>query len=380
MAAGAAESIFLVLCGKRIEGNSIRRFSMRSIFIGSTGGEPGQTLTTWALATKLGEKGLRVGFIKPYSLLPDTGTSAEGGFCDSDALLLKKVLGLPEPEETLCPVMLTENLIPEVTGDHRERLIEKIKGAFQEISLGKDVVLIMGAREIFLGDGLSGISDSALVRLFDASVLLVDRYQRDNMTLYSLLSLNSFLDGRVKSAVINHVSLEKMEHVKTKIVPFLKEKGLKSVVALPENPVLSALTVSILASLVDGQVLCCPEHTGNLIETFTIGAKHLEGPLAIFKQVYNKIILVGLGQAGGEKTTVGGIILTGGKIPSEVILRVARERSIPLILTRADTFQTMERLEKARPSLTLQDEFKVRKFLQLIEQEAVTSEWVDALL
>jgi hypothetical protein len=98
------------------------RFFMRSIFIGSTGGEPGQTLATWALATRLKEKGLRVGFIKPYSLLPDTGPSAEGGFCDSDALFFKKVLGLAEPEEVLCPVMLTENLIPEVTGDQREKI------------------------------------------------------------------------------------------------------------------------------------------------------------------------------------------------------------------------------------------------------------------
>jgi len=352
---------------------------MRSIFIGSTGGEPGQTLTTWALAAKLKGKGLRVGFIKPYSLLAETDASAEGVFCDSDALLIKKVLGLTEPEEALCPVRLTENLIPEVTGNQRDKLIEKIKEAFQEISLEKDVVLIMGAKEIFFGDGLSGISDSVLVKLFDASVLLVDRYQRDNLTLYSLLSLNSFLEGRVKSAIINHVSPDKMDHVKTKVVPFLKEKGLKSVVAVPENPVLAALTVFTVIELIDGQVLSCPEHTGNLIETFTIGSKHLEGPLSIFKQVYNKIILLGLGQADKERT-VGGIILTGGKNPSEVVLRVARERSIPLILTRTDTFQTMERLEKAKPSLTLRDEFKVRKFLELIDQETGTSEWVDALL
>jgi len=192
--------------------------------------------------------------------------------------------------------------------------------------------------------------------------------------------LNSFLDGQVKSAIINHVSQDKMDHVKTKVIPFLKDKGLKSVVAIPENPVLAASTVLTITALIDGQILCCPEHTGNLIETFTIGSKYLDGPLSIFKQVYNKIILVGLNMGAQEETNVGGIILTGGRTPSEVVLRVARERSIPLILTRADTFQTMERLEKARPSLAWQDEFKVRKFLELINQETGTSEWVDALL
>jgi BioD-like phosphotransacetylase family protein len=353
---------------------------MRSIFIGSTGGEPGQTLATWALAIRLKEKGGSVGFFKPYGLLPDLGPSTAGVFCDSDVLLIKEVLGLSEPAEALCPVMLTEDLISEVSGSHAERVIEKIKGAFQETASGKDVILIMGAKEIFFGGGLSGLSDSVLVKLFDASVLLVDRYQRDNMTLYSLLSLNSFLDGRVKSAIINHVSPEKMDHVKTNVIPFLTEKGMKSVAAVPEDPILAALTVFTIAELVEGQILRCPERGGNLVETFTIGSKHLSDSLAIFKQVYNKIILVGLSQPGQMEKTIAGIILTGGKSPGEVVLRIAQERVIPLILTKADTFQTMERLEKAKASLGLKDEFKVRRFLSLIGQAMTADQWVEALL
>lgn len=353
---------------------------MRSIFIGSTGGTPGQTLTTWALALKLKERGVKVGFFKPYGMLADLGAPAEGILCDSDALLMKQVLNLPEPAEALCPVMLTEVMMPEASGLHADRLIENIKEAFQEISRGKEVVLIMGAKEIFFDGGLSGLPDSTLVKLFDASVVLVDRYQRDNLTLYSLLSLNSFLDGRVKSAIINHVSPDKMEHVKTKVIPFLQEKGVKSVVAIPENSILAALTVLTISGLIDGQVLCCPEQGGNLIETFTIGSKYLEGPLSIFKQVYNKILLVGLTQTGQEGKMVSGIILTGGKTPGETIIRVANEQGIPLILTKADTFQALDLLEKARPMLGLRDEFKVRRFLELIEQEMGANQWVEALL
>jgi len=347
---------------------------MRAIFIGSTGGEPGQTLTTWALATKLKEKGVKVGFFKPYGLLPDLGPSVEG-LCDSDVLLIKEALGLTEPPEALCPVMLSENLLPEVSGSQEERLTAKIQNAFKEVSRGKEVVLIMGAKEIFFGGGLSGLSDSLLVKLFDARVLLVDRYQRDNMTIYSLLSLNSFLDGRVKTAILNHVPPEKMEHVQTKVIPFLKEKGFKSVVAVPAHSILAALTVGAIAELIGGEILCCPEQGGNLVKDFTIGAKPLEGPLAIFKQVYNKIILLSL-----EEKKVGGIILTGGKTPGDLVRRVAQDRSLPLILSRLDTFQVMERLEKAKPALTLKDEFKVHRFLELLAQESGADQWVEALL
>ena len=353
---------------------------MRSIFIGSTGGEPGQTLATWALAIKLREKGLSVGFFKPYGLLPDTGTSSQGGFCDADVLLLKKVLDISEPEEALCPIALPENFAPEITGNLGEELMGKIGIAFEEISRRKDVVLIMGAKEIFFGEGGSGLSDSHLVKLFDTSVLLVDRYQRDNLTFYSLLSLNSFLDGRVKTAILNHVASDKLEHVKSKVVPFLKEKGLKSVVAVPEDSILSGLTVSTIAEIIEGKITCCPELEENLVHTSTIGSNCLDGTLSIFKQVYNKVILIGLGSMKTEEKPVVGIILTGGKNPSELVLKVARDRSIPLILTRADTFQVMERLEKARPSLTPKDEFKVRRFLQLIDELNGSSQWVENLL
>ncbi|MBU1206866.1 MAG: hypothetical protein KKH04_08070 [Proteobacteria bacterium] len=61
-------------------------------------------------------------------------------------------------------------------------------------------------------------------------------------------------------------------------------------------------------------------------------------------------------------------------------MRVARERSIPLVLTRSDTFQTMERLEKAKPSLGVRDEFKVRQFLELMDQATPSDQWVEALL
>jgi len=348
---------------------------MRSIFIGSTGGGAGQTLATWALAVRLKEKGLKVGFFKPYGLLPDSAISSPGSLCDPDVLLFKEVLEISEPDEILCPISLPENQgSVEIQG---EELMGKIQKAFLEVSRRKDVVLIMGGKEIFFGEGGPGLSDGVLVKSFEASVLLVDRYQRDNLTFYSVLSLNSFLDGRVKSAILNHVAPDKMDHVKTKVVSFLQQKGVKSAMAVPEDPILAALTVSSIADITGGEILCCLQGERNLVQTSTIGAKYLEGPFSLFKQVYNKVILVGLNP---DETPVTGIILTGGKIPSEGVVKVAQDQGIPLILTRADTFQVMDRLEKAKPALTSKDEFKVHRFLRLIDEVNGGSRWVEELL
>jgi hypothetical protein len=205
----------------------------------------------------------------------------------------------------------------------------------------------------------------------------VDRYQRDNLTFYSLLSLNSFLDGRVKSAILNHVPPDRIDHVTAKVVSFLQQKGVKSVVAVPQDPILAALTVSTIAEVVGGEILCCPEGEGNLVQASTIGGRHLEGPLSIFKQVYNKVVLVGQNLA--EKPVVG-IILTGGKSPSELVIRVARDHGIPLIMTRPDTFQVVERMEKAKPALNPKDEFRVHRFLRLIDEINEGNRWVEELL
>lgn len=353
---------------------------MNSIFVGSTGNEPGQILAAWALGTRLKERGLKVGFFKPYGLPANRDLDSVESPWDPDALFFKEVLGLDEGKETLCPVILPDPSLAEVSEGKGDAVLAQIDQAFQDTSRGKDVVLIMGAKEIFLGGDMSALSDSALVKRFHSSVLLVDRYQRDNLTLYSILSLNSFLEGRVKSALINHIPPDKAEHVQGKIIPFLREKGLPAAAAIPEDDLLSAFTVAGIAEWAKGQILCCPEGGGNLIATFTIGSRSLTGPLSLFKQVYNKVILMGLKKGEGDQTSVGGIILTGGKTPSEIILRIAREHSIPLIQTREDTFQTMERLEKARPCLRPRDFFKVRRFLDLIGRHEETGDWVEALL
>ncbi len=348
---------------------------MRSIFIGSTGGEPGQTLAAWALAIRLRAMGLRTGFFKPFGNPVSTGGPRRGGTGDPDVRLFQRVLGLTEPEEILCPVR--EALSPGTAGESGEILLERIRSAFQIVSREKDIVLILGGREIFFGEG-AGFSDSSLVKAFDASVLLVDRYQKDNLTFYSLLSLNSFLDGRVKAAILNHVSPDRLDHVKTRVVPFLREKGLKSVEAVPEDDLLAGFTVTSIAEWIGGEVISCREEAKHLVRSSTIGARGLEGPLAILRQVYNKVLLLGVPDGSGNQPIVG-VILTGGKKPSEMVVKITRERSLPLIVTPADTFQVMERLEKPQVALTAEEEFKASRFLQLIDPAGLHS-WVESLL
>lgn len=353
---------------------------MPTIFIASTGGAAGRSLAAWALAKKLKEKKLRVGFFKPYTLRPADNILPKEEIIDPDILLLKEILQLEEPDNLLCPLQLSPDMLSQISKKEAEFLWEKIQHTFQEISCTKDIILVMGGKEIFWGEGISDFSDSILVKKFNAAVLLLDHYQKDNLTMFSLLSLNSFLEGRVRTAILNRVPLEKIDYLKNKLIPFFQGKGIKSVVPIPEDPILAANSVETIAELIEGEIICGIEYKGNLIKDFTIGAKYLTGAISIFKQVYNRIILLRLPEKETDQATVGGIILTGGKKPGEILLRVAQEASLPLILTRFDTFQTVERIEKTKAVLSLKDSFKVNRFLELIAQESPQDEWLEALL
>ena len=78
---------------------------MSFLFTGTTGDHAGHSLITWAIARRLVEKGLSVGFMKPFGTHP---VNMEGLWTDRDVFLFKEVLNLQEPFNRICPYLLSE--------------------------------------------------------------------------------------------------------------------------------------------------------------------------------------------------------------------------------------------------------------------------------
>ena len=66
---------------------------------------------------------------------------------------------------------------------------------------------------------------------------------------------------------------------------------------------------------------------------------------------------------------ISGIILTGGRKPAAPVFEAAKRANMPLILTRADTFEALDRLEQKIPALSPKDEAKVNHFTRLMDQD-----------
>ena len=335
----------------------------------------------WALGRRLTKEHDRVGFFKPYEV---EVASEKGVRIDPDARLMSESLGIGLESGALCSVTFEGPAPKDMDAELTAELMGMIETGFERASSGKDAMIIMGSSELFFDTGPIELRDAAFIGNFDSDVLLLDRYRTRSTSIYSILSINSFLSGRVKAAIINRIPTLELEEVVTSVIPLLMDKGLEMVIAIPEDTTLAARSVRNVVEALGGEVLGGRKRMDNLVDFYTIGAMHLTGPLAMLRMVHNKIVLVSPDQrsegGNGEGPKAHGIVLTGGRLPNESIVKICKENRIPLINVKADTFTCMDRLEAMNPPITTADTLKIERFEEWIERSGGIDRLIEPFL
>lgn len=324
------------------------------------------SLLTWAIARRLRERGLNVGFMKPFGTQP---VRIHEVWTDQDAFLLKEALNLQEPFDRICPYLVSENGWREKS---KEVIVEELRILAQELSSEKDILLLMGTQHIFFDDSLYPIPDTSLINALQLDTVLVNRYQQPSTSLYSILSVSSLLKERLKGIFLNRVSPEMLDGITKQTIPSLSKKGIPIITAVPEDPLLSFQTLGELKETLDGKILCEEESLGKPIGGMTVSSADLEGELRIFRRVYNKIVLLEPYspdmENGAAPRAIAGILLTGGRTPPVQAVKACEKARVPLILVEEDTFSAQERLEQHPPRLSPRDEIKVRHFTEFLDR------------
>jgi hypothetical protein len=348
---------------------------MSFLFIGSTGDRAGHTLIAWAIARRLLEKGMSIGFIKPFGTDP---VHVHGQWTDQDAFLFKQSLNLSEPLERICPYLVSDETWRQKGNDE---ILEELKALAREVSDGKDVVLILGSKHIFFDDAACPIPDVALIPELNAEFVLVHRYRKVSKAIYSILSVSSLLRERIRGIFLNRVPPEEIREIQTHLVPSLRTKGIPITAALPEDPVLSFRSLREVGEVLEGQWLW-GEELGRPVGGMTVGATDLTEGLLLFKRAYNKIILLEPTTNSADATAprpVVGIVLTGGRSPAPQLLQAAKRANLPLLLVKQDTFPALERLEQSTSHLSPGDDVKVRHILELMAHEGALDRLLESL-
>jgi BioD-like phosphotransacetylase family protein len=338
---------------------------MSLLFIGSTGDRAGHSLITWAMARKFAKLGLRVGFLKPFGTAP---IYVEGRWIDHDAYLISKSLKLEEPLEVICPFLVSDE---EWRTKQRDEIMMEFKSLVQELSESKDILIVMGSKHIFFDDAACPIPDISFISELKSDCILIHRFRKIARTVYSILSVSSLVKDKMKGIILNRVPPENIAQVRSLLIPTLRDKGIPVSAALPEDAVLSFLSVREVGEILKGDVLWGKDRLENPVGGMTVGSADLTGGLLLFKRAYNKIILMEPSSEQDEEEaqrTLAGILLTGGRKPPSQLVRAAEKAGVPLLLIEEDTFAALERLEQSTSRLAPEDEGKVRHMTELMER------------
>jgi len=352
---------------------------MVCLYVGSTKGYSGKNLTVMGLGQRFLKDGLNVGYFKPFGRLP---VKVEGILTDNDAWFIHRVLMLKDPVETLCPVVMTQDLMVDGYRGECPGLDQKIMAAFEVVSKGKDVVLIGGAGELDSGKFFD-ISGYDLIEKLNAGALLVDYYDKE-FYVDAVLDVKERLGKRLLGAIINRVHTSYIDELQDLIVPFLERKGIPVFGVLPDDAVLGSVMIGEVAEALAGDVLCCRDKLDGLIEHFLIGGMQVDRALEYIRKARNNAVIVGgdradVQLAAIEAMTTRCLILTGSLYPNEIVISRAELKGIPIIVVRGDTYSVAKRVEELSRKLRLREKEKVDCGIRLIEEEVSFEELYQAI-
>ena len=165
------------------------------------------------------------------------------------------------------------------------------------------------------------------------------------------------------------------------VVSGLQRKLPKKVLvgAIPLNPVLGSPTIKEIARELDGKVLFGKEFMNNRVGAFGVGAMQLRNYLTHLKKDSLVItpgdradIILGALQAhiSANYPNLSGIILTGGLMPEESIIKLIKGLSdiVPIVSVEDGTFSVTNRIGTIRPRIYAENTEKITTSIQEFEK------------
>lgn len=340
---------------------------MNYLYISSMAGFSGKSLITLGLGLLFREKGISIGYIKPYGKIP---LKQDARIIDADAEFMRKALDIGEPSSVVSPFVLTYELQNALLkGAPSDRFGDVVK-AFDAIT-GKEVVLVGGAAGLYEG-ATFGINSLKLIRHLGAKTLVVEPWDNDS-SIDTIVGAQELLGDSFLGVVINKVPEAAHDHVKHAVRPFLEARGIPVYAALHRDILLDSITVRQLNEILNGKVLCCEEGLDDFIESFSIGAMDVDSALRYFRRTPNKAVITGAHrsdiQIAALETSTKCIILTGGMYTNDVIIGKAKAAKIPILSVREDTYSTVERIEAVLGKIRIREQKKVTKTKEIMAKE-----------
>jgi BioD-like phosphotransacetylase family protein len=314
------------------------------LYITSTERYAGKKLITMGLIDRLVRDGFKVGYFKPMGRSP---MKVDNIMTDKGAWLIWRFFELEDPIETVCPVVITRDLILQNYENDVTGIQQKIADAFKTISENKDVVVI--GCDSALSEGSSfGASGAEIVKQLNASALFVQRYTKE-LCIDFLLEQRKAMGDSMIGAVFNKVSTPDFDDIKDLAAPFLRRKDVEVYGSLPEDTLLGSIWVNDLADHLRADVVCSKDNLDCLVDNFLVGGMQVDKFISYLLKSPSSGIIV-----GGDRTDiqlvaiendVRCLILSGNLYPNNTIVERAEAKGVPILVVGDDTYTVAKNVE-----------------------------------
>lgn len=350
---------------------------MHTIYVTSIEDFTGKTSLAIGLGRHLQRDGFRVGYMKPLATRMHQAWSRRAQqsigkeAVVQDAQFVREALGLSEPLSDIVPIALTPPLVKDAIQNPKAiDAVDKLDAAYANVVRDKDVIVLEGSGHPLKGS-LLDLSSPQVTERLDARVIVVLRYN-NNLCVDVAAGLRVIYGDRLIGVVVNIVPRRNIQFLQNVARPTLETRGIPVLAAIPEERLLSSVSVDELVENLEGQVVCCGEKMDALVEYLMVGAMTAGSALTYFRQRPNKAVITGGDrhdvQLAALETSTRCLILTGSQQPSTVVLNRAKEVEVPIIVVEPDTLTTVRIVEPIFGNTALHQTRKSEYFQDILEE------------
>ncbi|WP_320676392.1 phosphotransacetylase family protein [Prochlorococcus sp. MIT 1300] len=346
----------------------------KTLMIGSCEPFSGKSALVLGIARHILASNQGIRFGKPLATSIERIENREGcpnPLIDDDVRFVGETLGLGE--ENLIPSLhllepgKTDVRLQEANLDAGKRFdefCEKLLAPFE------GVTLLEAAGSLHEGL-LFGLSLDQLAVGLDAQVLLVHLWE-DSRSVDALLAARDQLGERLLGIVLNAVTPDEVEDIKTSVTPCLDALGMRVFGVMPRSPLLRSVTVGELVRRLKARVICCSEKLELMVETLSIGAMNVNSAMEFFRRRRNMAVVTGADrtdiQLAALEASTQCLILTGAGEPLPQLINRAEELEVPLLKVDTDTLATVEVIEHAFGHVRLHETVKATYAFRLVDE------------
>ena len=342
---------------------------MKSLYITSVEKYSGKTALCLALGKIYQERGLNIGYLKPFSLRPwRTGDK----IADEDAAFVIDILGINAKPWEMAPVVVTSEMLREyLTDQEKVDYMPLVLDAAKSLEERRDLLLLEGGGSLREGYGMN-LATPDVAKELGSAIVVVVKYCEDACLLDDVLAAKFRLPNSLTGVVINRVPQHAMGFVNNLVVPFLEKHGVPVLGVLPDDEALAALSVGEIVDVLNAEVLTSCYDEEALVEALMVGAMTEDSALRRFRKQPNKAVITGGDrtdiQLAAMETSTTCLILTGNLHPSNLIIKQAENMGVPILLVPGNTMETVESLDRIFGKTRLGQKEKLDKFMGYVKE------------